>query len=65
MTMCKVGDIAYWWEFHIILPIVGCVPKEQNIIRRRTGAVAQWLVRCAGDPVKAATLGLTPGQDMV
>ena len=27
------------------------------------GTVAQWLVVCVGDPVKAAAVGSTPGQD--
>ena len=30
-----------------------------------TGAVAQWLARCVADPVKAATVGSSPGRDRV
>ena len=31
----------------------------------KTEAIAQWSAHCASDPVKAATLGLTPGQGRV
>ena len=31
----------------------------------KTEAIAQWSAHCASDPVKASTLGLTPGQGRV
>ena len=45
--------------------ITSFLKKKNNNNNNNNKAAAQWLARCAYGPVKAATMGSTPGRDRV
>ena len=55
----RYREIFFSGNNHELSHVYDCYQK------RRQGAVAQWLARCAGDPINEATVGSTSGRDRV